>query len=110
MHKMADFDFYTNDYLGTAISEKAFPELAAQAAARLDSYLRKYQVRDLVETSRKMAICAMAEVLQDHRRRTRHTEASVGSVRVRQAAPALPLEHRLWQAANVYLDFYRGVG
>ena len=109
MLNMADFDFYRNQYLGEAITEKAFPNLAQQAAATLESYERKYILSNGDEASRKMAICAMAEVLQDHHRRTRHTAASVGSVSVHYPAPKETLERRLWKAANVYLDFYRGV-
>ena len=110
MHNMADFDFYRNQYLGEAITEKAFPNLAEQAKAVLGSYERRYVLSNPDEISRKMAICAMAEVLQEHHRRCRHTAASVGSVRVEYATPRESLERRLYRAAATYLDFYRGVG
>ena len=109
MHNMADFDFYRNQYLGEAITEKAFPNLAEQAKRVLEGYRRKYILATDEEASLKMAVCAMAEVLQDHHRRCRHTAASVGSTSIHYPVPKETLEHRLWKAANVYLDFYRGV-
>lgn len=107
---MLDFDFYRNQFLGEAITEKAFPNLAEQAKAVLGSYERRYILSNGDEISRKMAICAMAEVLQEYHRRCSHTAASVGSVRVQYAAPQESLERRLYRAAATYLDFYRGVG
>lgn len=105
---MADYGFYVSTYLGQQIPENAFSQLAAQAAGVLGSYERKYRVTG-GEDARRMAICAMAECLQDHHRRCRHTAASVGSVSVRYDAPREPLERRLYKAAATYLDIYRGV-
>lgn len=107
---MIGYDFYHNVYLGTAISEKQFPSLAAQAASILGSYERKYTVEETGDNSRNMAVCAMADVLQDHHRRCRFTNASVGSVSIHYDKQAQPLERRLFQAAGVYLNIYRGVG
>lgn len=106
---MADFDFYINDYLGEKIQEKAFNSLALRAAGNLECFERRYEVSNADETSRNMAICAMAEVLQDDDRRCRHTTASVGSARVQYVQPKESLGRRLYQAACIYLDFYRGV-
>ena len=106
---MPDYDFYTKDYLGTAIPEEKFPSLAARAAGVLDGYCRIYQLVDDAPVSRNMAICAMAEVLQEYIRQNRCTQASLGSVSVRYAQPQKSLARRLWQAARVYMDFYRGV-
>ena len=105
---MADYGFYVGTYLGDRIQEKAFPQLAAQAAGVLESYDRHYRVTG-GEDARKMAICAMAECLQEHHRYCRHTAASVGNVSVRYEMPRESLERRLYKAASVYLDIYRGV-
>ena len=107
---MADFDFYRNQYLGEAIPEKAFPSLAERAKAQLDTFCRQFTVTKADEVGRNMAICAMAEVLREHDRLCRHTAASVGSVRIQYSVPREPLERRLYRAAAIYLDFYRGVG
>lgn len=106
---MADFDFYVNTYLGDRIQEKAFPALAKRAESILQSFEGKYQVTG-GEESRKMAICAMAECIQEHDRRSRHSAASVGSVSVRYEKPRESLERQLYRAAGIYLDIYRGVG
>ena len=105
---MVDYGFYLNTYLGEKIPEKAFPALAAQAAGVLGAYDRHYQVSG-GETQRNMAICAMAEKLQEHHRLCRHTAASVGNVSVRYERPREPLERQLYRAAATYLDIYRGV-
>ena len=105
---MADYGFYINTYLGDQIQEKAFPSLAAQAAGILDGFQRRYQVTG-GENARSMAICAMAERLQEHHRRCRHAAASVGNVSVRYETPKEPLERQLYRAAATYLDIYRGV-
>ena len=106
---MVGYDFYHNVYLGTAITEEQFPALAAQAASALEAYERKYIVDAPGEDSRNMAVCAMADVLQQHHRVSRFTNAAVGSVSVRYEKDTQPLERRLFQAARVYLDIYRGV-
>ena len=105
---MPDFDFYGNTYLGERIQERAFPQLATRAAGVLGSYARSFRVTGS-DTERKMAICAMAEVLQDHDRRCRHSTASVGNVSVRYEKPRQSLQTLLYQAASTYLQFYRGV-
>ena len=60
---MADYAFYTDVYLGSAIPEKAFPGMALRAREVLNRFQRSYQVTVPGEDSLKMAICAMAESL-----------------------------------------------
>lgn len=105
---MANYGFYRNTYLGDQIPEKAFASLAAQAAGILAGYERHYLVSG-GEDARNMAVCAMADCLLDHQRRSRHSAASVGNVSVRYEAPKQPLERQLYRAASTYLDIYRGV-
>ena len=105
---MADFDFYVNTYLGTQIQEKAFPTLAARAAGILESYQRRFRVEG-GQQAQAMAVCAMAECLQEHQRRSCHESASVGNVSVRYQAPKEKLEKQLYRAASTFLDIYRGV-
>ena len=108
MHKMPDFDFYTNTYLGVAIPEKEFPMLAAKAAGILESYERSFRVTG-GQTERAMALCAMCDCLHTYNR-NRHTAATLGSLSVRYEKPRQSLQRSLYQAAATYLDFYRGVG
>lgn len=39
---MVSYGFYVSTYLGSSITEDAFPALAARAQAKLNAYKRKY--------------------------------------------------------------------
>ena len=109
---MADYEFYVNCYLGSAIPEKAFPTAAAQAAAALERICRIYTVAQCGEETKKMAICAMAEaVYASSRRKAGVTAASVGNVSVRYENgehAERSLQRELYRKAAIYLDIYRG--
>ena len=109
---MVDYQFYTQIYLGNAISEKAFPAAVAEATAALERICRIYQVAEHGEQTRKMAICAMAEAVSTaNRRRAGLTAASVGSVSVRYENGEhadKSLQRELYRKAAIYLDIYRG--
>ena len=111
---MVDYKFYEHTYFGTTIPDKAFPAVAAQAAAALDRFCRIYTVAEHGEETRKMAICAMAEAIYAaNRRRGGVTAASMGNVSVRYENGEhanKSLQRELYQQASVYLDIYRGVG
>lgn len=111
---MADFGYYTDTYLGSAIPEKAFPGMALQAEAALQRLQRIYQVTIPGEDSRKMAICAMAEaVYAASKRRSGVTSASVGEVSVHygnNASAEKALHRQLYDKASIYLEISRGVG
>ena len=98
---MVDYEFYVNDYMGSAIPEKAFSGVAAQA----QHWLQKFECLDRVEASgieaKKMAVCAMAETLWV-RRSERITSA-------RYSVSRLPIGRELYEKASIYLDMYRGV-
>jgi len=114
------YDFYKNTYCGTAIAQEEFPELMARAEDKLRFYERVYRVSG-EETLRKMALCAMAEVIsyfdaaQNGRGGLRY--AAVGTVSVSgkgiysqvDISPAAQ-EKELYRAASLYLTIYRGAG
>lgn len=108
---MVSYDFYVNTYLGSEMGEKQFSSMAAQAEAVLARFERLYRVSG-GELSRAMAVCAMAECLNEHqKRRGGVTSASVGSVSVRyDGTDPRALERELYRQAAIYLDIYRGVG
>lgn len=107
---MVDYDFYLNVYLGSAIPESAFPAAAARAAAVLESFERRYQVQCPGIESRRMALCAMAEVLHSYGNSRFVESASVGSVSVRYGNNGTgQLERELYKKAGIYLDIQRGV-
>ena len=104
---MVNFEFYANDYLGSAIPEKAFSGVAAQAQRWLDKFKRFYRVESTGIDAERMAVCAMAETLWQ--RRSGVSAADIGSVSVRYAAQKRPLQRELYEKASIYLDIFRGV-
>lgn len=66
----ADYDFYTNIYLGVAIKEADFPRFALRASEEIDDLTRgraeTYFIGNPVPVSK--AACAIAEVLQQQER------------------------------------------
>lgn len=60
----ADYEFYTNTYMGTAITEEAFPRLALRASSFLDYYTQGRAARNADLQALKMACCAVAEQWQ----------------------------------------------
>lgn len=108
---MVDYDFYINTYLGSAIDEKNFPAAAARAAAVLEGYERHCRVQCPGPDSRRLAICAMAEVIHRYGIGRLVDSAGIGSVSVKYYSPGgRELERRLLQKAGIYLDILRGVG
>ncbi len=105
---MVDYDFYVNTYLGSAISQRAFPAAAARAEGELDRFKRAFRVDSPGPDSEKLAVCAMAEVLSSEKNRGIRS-ATVGGVSVSYGDDSA-LVSQLYRAAAVYLSFYRGVG
>ena len=107
---MVDYDFYCNTYLGSTVPEKAFPAAAARAAAVLEDYERRYRVSCPGPDSRRMALCAMAEVIHGYGSSRFLGSATVGSVSVRfDSGGAKELSRELYRKAGIYLDIRRGV-
>ena len=112
------YDFYLNTYCGTAIDAQEFPCYLARAEDKLSYYERTYQVTG-DENMRKMALCAMAEVIgyfdaaQNGQGGLRY--ASVGTVSVSgkgiysqvDISPKAQ-EKELYRTACRYLNIYRG--
>ena len=106
---MVDYDFYVNQYLGSAIPEKAFSGVAAQAERVLNRFKQTYRVKSSGLEAESLAVCAMAESLWQNRNKGL-TSASIGSVSVRYETDRNVLRRELYDKASIYLDIYRGVG
>ncbi len=106
---MVDFEFYVNQYVGSAIPEKAFAGVAAQAQRYLDRLKNVYRVESSGAEAENMAVCAMAEAIWENRNKG-VASASVGSVAVRYETDRPSLGQTLYERACIYLDIYRGVG
>ncbi len=106
---MVQYEFYVNQYLGSAIPEKAFSGMAARAEQVLNRLRQIYRVVSSGKEAESMAICAMAESLWQHRNRGL-TSANIGSVSVQYENDRKALRQELYEKACIYLDIYRGVG
>lgn len=105
---MVDYEFYVNQYLGSAIPEKAFSGLAVQAQGFLDRLKRVCRVESSGKEAECMALCSMAEALWAGRNKGL-ASASVGSVALRYNQEKTTLQRQLYEKAGIYLDIYRGV-
>lgn len=98
---MVDYEFYINDYLGSAIPEKAFSGVAAQARQWLQYLKNNYRVVSSGAEAEKLAMCAMAEALW---RRQSGELVFPGKTGENKS-----LGRALYEKASIYLDIYRGV-
>ena len=98
---MVDYEFYDNDYLGSAIPEKAFSGVAAQARQWLLYLKNNYRVTSSGGEAEKLALCAMAETLW------RRQSGALGFPG--KAGEYKSLRRELYEKASIYLDIYRGV-
>ena len=106
---MVKYEFYVNQYLGSAIPEKAFSGMAAQAQRVLNRLKQTYRVESSGEGAEALAICAMAETFWQNRNKGL-ASATIGSVSVRYETDRKALRRELYDTACMYLDIYRGVG
>ena len=107
---MVQYGFYTDQYLGSLIPEKAFDETVARANDALQRFKQVYQITADGAVSENMALCAMAEAVYTASKRNGGiTATSVGNVSVRYGQ-ATPLSKQLLQKAAIYLHIRRGVG
>ena len=106
---MVSYDFYKNIYLGSALSETAFPQAIARAEEWVAKLERSCQVAPYGPDSRAMAVCAVAETMEVFRKNALISQASIGGVSVRYEHSDRKLQRQLLQNAGVYLDICRGV-
>ena len=102
--RMVTYDFYKNTYLGTALSEAAFPQALARANAWLESIERVCRVDCPGPDSRAMALCAVAETMAAWEKRQ-----FVASTTVRYEAGQNRLQKQLLQNAGIFVTIRRGV-
>lgn len=120
---MTGYDFYTGAYHGSAIPAEEWPAYEGRAADQLARYQRIYTVTAPAPDSEAMAVCAMADALQNIDLLASGEggpvqSASIGSVSASyggSAAQSLDLsprgqERELYRCASLYLDIYRGCG
>lgn len=118
---MVEYEFYIGAYHGGSVSPEEWPAAEREASATLARYRRLYTVIAPDDDAESMAICAMAEALVFNARAESSqggavSSASIGSVSTSYAsASAVDMTakgkaNRVYNAACLYLDIYRGVG
>lgn len=119
---MVEYQFYTDTYHGGAITAEEWPTVEREASATLAKYKRRYTVTAPKETpdAENMAVCAIAEALYfnetNEAGKGAVSSASIGSVSVSYAGSSSidmtekGKANRVYNAACLYLDIYRGCG
>ena len=110
MHKMPDYSYYRDVFMGSAMGQPVFDRLIRRA----ESWLRQLEgccrVVSYGDESRKLALCAAAETLYFHGGKQGVRHSSVGGVSVEYDQGGVPLQRLLLEAVSGYLEVYRGVG
>ena len=104
---MVTYDFYRDVFLGCELEEEEFPKAAARAERWMQKIERTCYVAPVGADSRDLAVCAAAEVMEQHRRQEGVAQTAVGGVSVRYDKKSL--ERKLLTCAGVFLDIRRGV-
>lgn len=107
---MVTYEFYKNTYLGSQLSETAFPGLLARAEEWLSKLERTCRTVPVGGNSRDLALCAVAELLEEQSSHRQISQMSVGDVSVRYADSADTAFYKsLRQRVSCYLEIKRGV-
>jgi len=119
----ADYTYYSDDFLGTAIAETDFPRLALKASAVIDQItFGRAPTYTEYETQIKNAMCAVAEELQTQEQNANvdaitsesqgrySVSYGVGSNRTRTNVQKQQDAARVWLANTglMYSGFYDG--
>ena len=111
MEAYADYEFYTKEYKGSTIPEKAFDGLALKASFFID-YITFNRVKAPVIDQVKLAVCAVAEEIQKHEKNDGKSSESVGKHSVTYNTKGT-VDRKKISAANMYLAhtglLYRGL-
>ena len=100
----ADYDYYLNEYSGSAVAEADFTRLSRQASAYLDSLTYGKIRGPWVDDSRvKDACCAVAEVMYKQEQGGEIASESNHSVSRTYVTSGKSAERRMYDAAVLYL-------
>ena len=105
---MVTYEFYRDVFLGSRLEEDTFPGMIARAERWVQKLERTYQVEPVGEDSRDLAVCAVAETMDECMQHQGIVQSTVGKVSVRYSDKKA-MEQRLYRSAGVFLKSYRGV-
>lgn len=107
---MPDYQYYQEVFCGDLIPQKKFRNRIARALDWLEGTERLFSVYPFGPESRKLALCALAEVIHRWERANAYEEVTMGGVSVRYEKDRTPLHRQLYLCASDYMDICRGVG
>ena len=105
---MVTYAFYRDVFLGSRLEEDTFPGMIAQAERWVQKLERTYQVEPVGKDSRELAVCAVAETLDENLADRDVIQSTVGKVSIRYSEKK-SLERKLYRSAAVFLKICRGV-
>ena len=109
----ADYNYYTSTYGGSAISASDWPARARDASVHLDALTSGRAAENSTMEAIKMAVCAMADVLQGAQSAASEKTGSYSVSYQSPEAVARATESGLLSAAHRYLAetglLFRGV-
>ena len=111
MHNMVPYSFYKEEYLGDSIQEWNWPKACFRAEEKLEALEHKYTLTPYGPDSRKMAVCAIAELTNHFRRDWYITKERLGEMNVEYEPDSdKKLQRRILQSIEGYFQRFRGVG
>ena len=111
MHNMVPYTFYKEEYLGDRVQEWNWPAACFRAEEKLAALENKYRFTPYGPDSRKMAVCAIAELTDMCRKDFYITKERMGELNVEYDPDAdKKLQKRILSSVEAYMERYRGVG
>ena len=105
---MVTYEFYRDVFLGSRLEEDMFPGMIARAERWIQKLERTYQVEPVGKDSRDLAVCAVAETMDEFLQRQGIIQSTAGKVSIRYSDKKA-MEPLLQRSAGVFLDIRRGV-
>lgn len=110
MKGYADYEYYKNEYMGTAAAEEDFQRLSLKASRYIDLICCK-PIDEVTECIR-LSVCAVCDVLNELDNAINIKSESNDGYSVTYTADNSVHNKRLYDAARIYLDenlLYRGI-
>lgn len=110
MARYADYDYYSNVYMGNMIDSTDFDKIETSASRHIDRICTSVPV--CVSDSVKLATCAVCDVLAELDFPDYISSETNDGYKVDYSIDACEKSRRIYEAAKIYLDdeqLYRGI-
>ena len=106
----AEFNYYSDVYLGSEVNENEFSRYAESASRWIDRFITKedFEINEQI----KMAVCAVCDVLKKYEGRAGIQREDNDGYSISYDCNAQSMEMRIYNAIRLYADdelFYRGL-